>query len=297
MNDTTANHHEVEVAADTGDNVSNSYISHRDSDSPQAQASIIGWSSQAALVPVENPHQGRAPSPMSVASTLIDMMQQQSIAFARYSEHHPRYPFPYSNEVEAPSASASASDQRSITPEVEQFQPPTPPYIDMPYGQHQHRPMPVHEQEPWTWTWSVHRPFSDYVYAYENEYSEDALRRTAPFPAQAQVPPFSHEYECGSCRDDEPLDFDLDLDCPFHDYSVKSLRAKELFIAHVPVDMSEEELKLKELCSQYGDVISASIMNHGMGVSRCYAYVKYDLQSAADDALLRLNHHEVSINI
>ena len=277
MNDTTANHHEVEVAADTGDNVSNSYISHRDSDSPRAQASIIGWSSQAA--------------------TLIDMMQQQSIAFARYSEHHPRYPYPYSNEVEAPSASALASDQRSITitPEAEQFQPPTPPYIDidMPYGQHQHRPMPVHEQEPWTWTWSVHRPFSDYVYAYENEYSEDALRRTAPFPAQAQVLPFSHEYECGSCRDDESLD--LDLDCPFHDYSVKSLRAKELFIAHVPVDMSEEELK--ELCSQYGDVISAYIMYHGMGVSRCYAHVKFDLQSAADDALLRLNHHEVSINI
>ena len=150
MNDTTANHHEVEVAADAGGNVSN--IPHHGSDSPQAQASIIGWSSQAALVPVENPHQGRAPSPMSVASTLIDMMQQQSMAFARYSEHHPRHPYPYSNEVEAPSASALASDQRSITPEVEQFQPPTPPYIDMPYGQHQHRPMPVHEQEPWTWT-------------------------------------------------------------------------------------------------------------------------------------------------
>ena len=111
------------------------------------------------------------------------------------------------------------------------------------------------------------------------------------------MPTFSHEHECGSFRDGEffDLDLDLDLDCPFHDYSVKSLRAKELFIAHVPVDMSEEELK--ELCSQYGDVISASIMYHDMGVSRSYAYVKFDLQSAADDALLRLNHHEVSINI
>ena len=48
MNDTTANNHEVEIDADAGGNVSNSYISHRDSDSPRAQATIIGWLHEAA---------------------------------------------------------------------------------------------------------------------------------------------------------------------------------------------------------------------------------------------------------
>lgn len=208
---------------------------------------------------------------MSVASTFIEMMHEQSVAFARFSEHRPR--------PEAPSA--SAFDQRSITPEA--FQPPSPPYMASGYGQH--RPMPVQEGN---------RPSG---YEYEaDEYSQDALtsrrRRTAPFPAQAQDQFFSHDYEHGSCREHEP-DLDLDLlDCPFHDFTVKSLRARELFIAHVPFDMSEEELK--GLCSQYGDVNSVSIMYHDMCVSRCYAYVKFDLQSSADEALLRLNYHEVS---
>ena len=278
MNDSTVNHCDDQAAEAEGVSVGvGENVSTTPHDTPRT--TIIGWSSQAVLIPVEHPHQGRAPSPICVASTFIDTMNQQPVAFARFSEDHPRNPYPSHNE-EAPSA--SVIDQRSITPEA--FQPPSSPYMTSGYGQ----------------SWGGNYP-SDYVYANDYEYSEGILRRTTPFPAQAQeqVQIFSNDFECDSCREDihhqqnHDSDLDVDLDCPFHDYSVKSLRGKELFIAHVPVDMSEEELK--QLCSQYGDVISASIMYHDMGVSRCYAYVKFEQQSAADDALLRLNHHEVSI--
>ena len=270
-------------------NDSNSTVNHvgeiistittpHDSDSPQA--TIIGWSSRAALIPVVHQDQGRAPSPICVAFT--ETMNQQPVAFARFSENHPNpnHPYPSSNE-EAPSASALY--QRSITPEA--FQQPSPPYMASGSGYGQHRPMPVLQGQE---IWSGNSPSGYEV----DEYSEGTLRRlrAAPFPAQAQ--PFSREYELDSCREHEGLD----PDCPYHDYSVKSLRARELFIAHVPVDMNEEELK--ELCLRYGNVISVSIMYHGTGVSpspRCYAFVKFEQQSAADDALLKLNHHEVSI--
>jgi hypothetical protein len=86
---------------------------------------------------------------------------------------------------------------------------------------------------------------------------------------------------------------DPDCDNPLLEYSAKSLRGKDLFVYHLPSDMTEEELR--ELFSQHGDVISASIMHHDLGVSKCYAIVKFKLQSAADNALLRLNHYEVSI--
>ncbi len=279
MNDTADRYQAAEEGA--GENIIP--LPYHDSSSPQA--TIIGWSSQASLVPVFHQDQDRAPSPMSTCID-IDLINQQPVAFARYSEDHPNHPYPsYNDNEEAP----SALDQRSITPEA--FEPPSHPY--MASGYENHRPMLVQ-------SWSGNRP-SDYEV---DEYSQDTLalyrRRTATFQAQAQAQeqPFSHahKYELDSDSEHEP-DLDLDLGCPFHDYSVKSSRARELFIAHVPVDMNEEELK--ELCSKYGDVISASIMYHGMGVSsRCfnaYAYVTFEQQGAADDALLKLNHHEVSM--
>ncbi len=272
MND-TADHYQAAEGA--GEIIST--IPHHDSSSPQA--TIIGWSSQAALIPVVHQDQARAPSPMCVASAFIDTMNQQSVMLARYSEDHPNYPYP--SYIEAPSASALY--QRSITPEA------SPPYMSW-----QHRPMIEQGQE----TWSGNSP-SDYPNGYE--YSEGTLCRMAPFQAQAQGQVLPCECEYGSCHEHfhhqqkHDSDLDLDLDCPFHDYSVKSLRARELFIAHVPVDMNEEELK--DLCSQYGDIMSASIMFHDMGVSRCYGYVMFEQQSAADDALLKLNHHEVSSEV
>ena len=159
-----------------------------------------------------------------------------------------------------PSALLSAAPE-----EVLSFQQPPLPQ--------DHEPAPAQE-EPST----ADRP-SDY-----DEYDEDE--------AEAQQQSFSHEYDSYFVYDheDEAADFDL------QDYAVKPKRGRELFIAHVPFDMSDEELK--ELCSQFGDVVSASIKRHDLvdtQVSKCFAYVKFEQQSDADDALLRLNAYEVSM--
>ncbi len=135
-----------------------------------------------------------------------------------------------------------------------------------------HEPAPAQE-EPST----ADRP-SDYY-----EYDEDE--------AEAQEQSFSHEYDSYFVHDHEDeADYDL------QDYAVKPKRGRELFIAHVPFDMNDEELE--ELCSQFGDVVSASIKRHDLEdtqVSKCFAYVKFEQQSDADDALLRLNAYEVSM--
>ena len=117
----------------------------------------------------------------------------------------------------------------------------------------------------------------------------------APYTEAAPEPnsytPKAHQFQPPSPPDADSDDPDFDI--PLLEYSVKSRRGKELFVAHIPFDMTEAELLA--LCSQYGDVMSAPIMHHDLGVSKCFAYVKFKLQSAADNALLRLNHYEVSI--
>eukprot|EP00984_Skeletonema_dohrnii_P004564 scaffold1610_cov79-Skeletonema_dohrnii-CCMP3373.AAC.2 len=109
-------------------------------------------------------------------------------------------------------------------------------------------------------------------------------------PEPYSYTPKAHQFQPPPSPPDADSD-DPDCDIPLLEYSVKSRRGKELFVAHIPFDMTEEELLA--LCSQYGDVMSASIMHHDLGVSKCFAYVKFKLQSAADNALLRLNHYEV----
>ena len=113
-------------------------------------------------------------------------------------------------------------------------------------------------------------------------------------PEPCSYTPKAHQFQPPPSPPDADADSDdPDSDIPLLEYSVKSRRGKELFVAHIPFDMTEAELLA--LCSQYGDVMSASIMHHDLGVSKCFAYVKFKLQSAADNALLRLNHYEVSI--
>ena len=156
------------------------------------------------------------------------------------------------------------SNNYTAPEEVLSFQQPPLPQV--------HEPAPAQE-EPST----ADRPSDDY------EYDED--------DAEAQEQSFSHEYDSYFEHDHEDkADYDL------QDYAVKPKRGRELFIAHVPVDMSDEELE--ELCSQFGDVVSASIKRRDLEdtqVSKCFAYVKFEQQSDADDALLRLNAYEVSM--
>jgi RNA recognition motif-containing protein len=57
--------------------------------------------------------------------------------------------------------------------------------------------------------------------------------------------------------------------------------------------MTDKELR--DLFSQHGVVTRASIARHQSGKSRGYAFVKFKLQSAADNAIMRLDKYEVSI--
>jgi hypothetical protein len=158
-------------------------------------------------------------------------------------------------------------------PEAEEVLPFQQPPLQVQVQSGVHEPAPAQE-EP-----STADPFDYYYY----EYDEDE--------AEAQERSFSHEYDSYFVHDHEDeADYDL------QDYAVKPKRGRELFIAHVPVDMSDEELE--DLCSQFGDVVSASIKRHDLEdtqVSKCFAYVKFEQQSDADDALLRLNAYEVSM--
>ena len=155
------------------------------------------------------------------------------------------------------------------------FQQPSHPHPHVPYAVYE----PVPSQEPST--------DADHPFDYELDDDEDS----------SQVQAFSHEYEYGLCFVDDHQ-HEPDFDCPLQEYAIKPKRGKELFIGHLPFDMSEEELK--GLCSQFGDVVSAYIKRYGvedMEMSGCVAYVTFEQQSDADNALLRLNHYEVSIII
>ena len=70
-------------------------------------------------------------------------------------------------------------------------------------------------------------------------------------------------------------------------------KSKELFVRHLPFNMTEEELR--GLFSQNGVVTRASIALHPLSGQPCYAFVKFKLQSAADNAIMRLNKFPVSI--
>ena len=166
------------------------------------------------------------------------------------------------------------------------FQSTLPPVV-VPH-QHNRAPSPTSVASTSTSMAMMQQPA--FVWAtYSEPHPHCASYNEAPEPCS--YTPKAHQFQPPSPPDADSDDHDCDI--PLLEYSVKSRRGKELFVAHIPFDMTEAELLA--LCSQYGDVISASIMRHDLGVSKCFAYVKFKLQSAADNALLRLNHYEVSI--
>ena len=103
-------------------------------------------------------------------------------------------------------------------------------------------------------------------FQYPSVYDVDVLRTSAPYPVQ-QVQTQAH----APCKG----------------------KGKELHVRHLPSDMTEEELR--DLFSPHGVVTRASIARRQSGKSRGYAFVKFKLQSAADNAIMRLDKYEVSI--
>ena len=107
---------------------------------------------------------------------------------------------------------------------------------------------------------------------------------------QLQVPAFSH----GSSRREINHQPSPEPDsCPRGCSSEPRGKSKELFVRHLPFNMTEEELR--GLFSQNGVVTRASIALHPLSGQPCYAFVKFKLQSAADNAIMRLNKFPVSI--
>ena len=107
---------------------------------------------------------------------------------------------------------------------------------------------------------------------------------------QLQVPAFSH----GSSRREINHQPSPEPDSSPRGCSAEPRgKSKELFVRHLPFNMTEEELR--GLFSQNGVVTRASIALHPLSGQPCYAFVKFKLQSAADNAIMRLNKFPVSI--
>jgi hypothetical protein len=246
--------------------------------SSDASTSLISWAFQAALPQIVAQHGDRSPSPQSVASYT---MHSGSFALARYVEphYHPPYYDADSGHVHLydapPDSSTSTNPLMSIGEFVPQAHHDHIIQPALPCVQHQ----PLQEQD------SFHISSSVYAEA-KDEDKEDFLCTTSiASPAQMQA-----------FHDSLPMDLDRRNpadESPLHEYSAKSPRGKELFVCHIPSEIANEELR--DLFSQYGVVISFSIVRHKQRKSKCFAFVKFKLQSAADEALLRLNDHEVSL--
>eukprot|EP00577_Skeletonema_sp_RCC1716_P032421 CAMPEP_0113407030 /NCGR_PEP_ID=MMETSP0013_2-20120614/19831_1 /TAXON_ID=2843 ORGANISM="Skeletonema costatum, Strain 1716" /NCGR_SAMPLE_ID=MMETSP0013_2 /ASSEMBLY_ACC=CAM_ASM_000158 /LENGTH=255 /DNA_ID=CAMNT_0000292923 /DNA_START=183 /DNA_END=950 /DNA_ORIENTATION=+ /assembly_acc=CAM_ASM_000158 len=156
------------------------------------------------------------------------------------------------------------------------------PSISPPYTQHQ--PVPVQES-----------------FQYPSVYDVDVLRTSAPYPVQqvqtqAQAQAFSHDRDIH--QPSPQSQSDSDSDSSPRESSAKSPppckgNGKELHVRHLPSDMTDEELR--DLFSQHGVVTRASIARRQSGKSRSrgYAFVKFKLQSAADNAIMRLDKYEI----
>eukprot|EP00984_Skeletonema_dohrnii_P026328 scaffold15679_cov74-Skeletonema_dohrnii-CCMP3373.AAC.1 len=156
------------------------------------------------------------------------------------------------------------------------------PSISPPYMQHQ--PVPVQDS-----------------FQYPSVYGVDALRTSAPYPVQqvqTQAQAFSYDRDSNQPSPQSQSDSDSDSSPRESESSAKSpprckgkCKGKELHVRHLPSDMSEEELR--DLFSQHGVVTRASIARHQSGKSRGYAFLKFKLQSAADNAMMRLDKYEI----
>jgi hypothetical protein len=227
--------------------------------SSDTSTSLISWAFQAALPPIVVQH-GRAASPQSVTSTMHSL---SSFALARYLEPH-YHPYYYESWGQTHfygtpdhSSTNSLMSMGGFAPQVH----------------HDHIQLsPPHVR---------HQPS---VY----DEAEDFLRTTTatPSPAQVQMQAFLNDFPM-DLHQPSPAE-----ESPLNGYSMKSPRGKELFVCHLPSEMTDEELR--DLFSQYGVVIRVSIVRHKQKESRSFAFVIFKLQIDADEALLRLNAYEVS---
>lgn len=157
------------------------------------------------------------------------------------------------------------------------------------YGNHaygHHLANGLDPQAPYQWLYQPGVYLQD---AEDLQFYDEEMTRTSAFPSSLQGY-YSHDSFPGgsTTRPSSPADDDS----PLGDYSTRPPRGKELFVYHLPFEMTNGELR--DIFSQHGTVTRTTIARHASGASQGYAFVKFKKQDAADDALLRLNHYEVS---
>eukprot|EP00985_Skeletonema_marinoi_P022025 scaffold13798_cov122-Skeletonema_marinoi.AAC.1 len=245
-------------------------------------SSLIIRAMQAPLQPeVEVVQHGQAPSPQQQQHPISVVTMIPSSTACAWERSVPHYAYAsYCNEASVqplPQFYTPSHSLDGFMSQVHHLQPSTsisPPYM-------QHQSVPVQES-----------------LQYPSVYDVDVLRTLAPFPLQqvqlqTQAQAFSYD---SFHRDSHQPSPQSDSDSSPRECSAKSpprRKGKELHVRHLPSDMSEEELR--DLFSQHGVVTRASIARHQSGKSRGYAFVKFKLQSAADNAIMRLDKYEVSI--
>ena len=241
-------------------------------------SSLIIRAMQAPLQPeVEVVQHGQAPSPQQQPISVTMIPSSSACAWERSEPHYASYCNEASVQAQFYTPSHSLDGFMS---QVHHLQ----PSISPPYTQHQ--PVPVQES-----------------FKYPSVYDVDVLRTSAPYPVQqvqtqAQAQAFSYDRDIH--QPSSQSDSDSDPSPRARESSAKSPprrkgNGKELHVRHLPSDMTEEELR--DLFSTHGVVTRASIARHQSGKSRGYAFVKFKLQSAADNAIMRLDKYEVSIII
>lgn len=90
-------------------------------------------------------------------------------------------------------------------------------------------------------------------------------------------------------EDDEPNSESVPLQ-----YATKAPRGKQLFVHNLPSDYTEGQLR--HLFSEFGQIVTVTINHPGHESAKLtsHGFVVFDVQTEADDALLRLNCHQVS---
>lgn len=180
---------------------------------------------------------------------------------------------------------------------VQRDRSPSPPSVTS-------TPMPMMHSQSLPWASCYSEPQPQYPHYYDDRSTWDhALGHSSavhhnhihPSPPYVQHQPVqvqasSHVSFPGDLRQPSP---DAADDSRLHEYSAKSPRGKELFVSHLPSEMTDD--KLRDLFSAYGVVIRASIARHKSGEPRSFAFVKFKHQGNADQALLHLNNYQVSM--
>lgn len=80
-----------------------------------------------------------------------------------------------------------------------------------------------------------------------------------------------------------------------HNRSTEKLRASNLYVKNLNVDIDEK--KLKEVFSAYGKILSVKVICHNDGTSKQFGFVCFASPEEANKALVALNGHPLFFRV